>query len=107
MIGPETPSLVSQKTEKKTQQHEILEKSTNTMIPVSSAEGGIREKMKYRSTQTAAQAFNPDGINDPFVSQCIVRLVDKPQDTVWNEPSCSGSLYVKYSGLQNESQGES
>ena len=46
-------------------------------------------------------------INDPFVSQCTVRLVDKPQDTAGNGPSCSGSLYVRYSELRNESQGES
>ena len=46
-------------------------------------------------------------INDPFVSQCTVRLVDKPQDTARNGPSCSGNLYVRYSELRNESQGES
>ena len=46
-------------------------------------------------------------INDPFVSQCTVRLLDKPQDTAGNGPSCSGNLYVSYSELRNESQGES
>ena len=46
-------------------------------------------------------------INDAFVSQCTVRLVDKPQDTAGNGPSCSGNLYVTYSELRNESQGES
>ena len=46
-------------------------------------------------------------INDPFVSQCTDRLVDKPQDFAGNGPSCSGSLYVRYSELRNESQGES
>ena len=44
-------------------------------------------------------------INDPFVSQCTVRMVDKPQDTSGKGPSCS--LYVKHSDLRNESQGES
>ena len=46
-------------------------------------------------------------INDPFVSMCTVRLVDKPQDTVGNGPSCSGNLYDRYSELRNESQGNS
>ena len=46
-------------------------------------------------------------INDPFVSQCTVRLVDKPQDTVGNGPSSSGKLYVRYSEFRNESQGDS
>ena len=46
-------------------------------------------------------------INDPFVSQCTVRLVDKPQETTGNRPSCSCSLYVRYSELRNETQGES
>ena len=40
-------------------------------------------------------------INDPFVSQCTVRLVDKPQDTAGNGPSGGGSFYVKYSGFRN------
>ena len=40
------------------------------------------------------------------MSQCTVRLVDKPQDTA-SRASCSGSLYVRYSELRNESQGES
>ena len=44
-------------------------------------------------------------INDPFVSQCTVRLVDKPQNTASMRPSCSGSLYDKYSDLRNESEG--
>ena len=42
-----------------------------------------------------------------FVSQCTVRLVDKPQDTAGNAQSCSGNLYVMYSELRSESQGES
>ena len=46
-------------------------------------------------------------ISDPFVSQCTVRSVDKPQDTAGNGPSCSGSLYVRNSELRNESQCES
>ena len=46
-------------------------------------------------------------INDPLVSQCKVLWVDKPQDTAGSKPSCSGSLYVMYSELRNESQGES
>ena len=46
-------------------------------------------------------------INNPFVSQCTVRSVYKPQDTAGNGPSCSGSLYVRYSELREESQGES
>ena len=46
-------------------------------------------------------------INDPFASQCIVRVVDKPQNTAGNGPSCRGNLYVRYSRLSNESQGES
>ena len=46
-------------------------------------------------------------INDPFESQCRVRLVDKPQDTAGNGPSCSGILNVKYSDLKNESQDDS
>ena len=46
-------------------------------------------------------------IKDTFVAQCTVRLVDKPEDTAGNGPSCSGSLYVRYSELRNESQGES
>ena len=46
-------------------------------------------------------------INDPFVFQCTVRLVDKPQDTAGNGTSCRGILYVMYSELRNESQGES
>ena len=46
-------------------------------------------------------------INDPFVFQCTVRLVDKPQDTAGNGTSCRGNLYVMYSELRNESQGES
>ena len=45
-------------------------------------------------------------INDPFVSQCTVRSVDKPQDTAGMRPLCSDSLYVKYSDLRNESQGD-
>ena len=47
------------------------------------------------------------GLYDPFMSQCTVLLVDKPQDTTGNEPSGSDSLYVKYSDLRNESQNES
>ena len=46
-------------------------------------------------------------INDPLVSQCKVLWVDKPQDTAGSKPSYSGSLYVMYSELRNESQGES
>ena len=46
-------------------------------------------------------------INYAFVSQCTLRLVDKTQDTAGNGPSCSGNLYIRYSGLRNESQGES
>ena len=46
-------------------------------------------------------------IIDPFVSQFTVLLVDKLQDTAGNGPSCSGNLYVRYSELRNESQGES
>ena len=46
-------------------------------------------------------------MNDPFVFQCTVRLVDKPQDTTGKGPSGSGSLVVKYSDLRNESQGKS
>ena len=46
-------------------------------------------------------------INDPFVSQCTICLVDKPQDTAGNGPTCSGSLYGRFSELRNESQGES
>ena len=46
-------------------------------------------------------------IGNPFVSQCTVRLVNKLQDTAGNGPSCSGNLYVSYSELRNESQGES
>ena len=41
-------------------------------------------------------------LNDPYVSQCPVRLVDKPQDTAGNGPSCKGSLNVKYSELINK-----
>ena len=41
------------------------------------------------------------------MSQCIVCLVDKPQDTAGSEPSCRGSLYIRYSELRNESQHES
>ena len=46
-------------------------------------------------------------MNDAFESQCTVRLVCKPQDTAGNGPSCSGNLYVRYSELRDESQGES
>ena len=46
-------------------------------------------------------------INDPLMSQCTVRMVDRPQDTAGNGPSCSGNLYVRYSELRNESQGKS
>ena len=46
-------------------------------------------------------------IKDPFVSQCTVRLVDKPHGTAGNGPSCSGNLYVRYSDMRDESQGES
>ena len=46
-------------------------------------------------------------INDTFVSQFTVRLVYKPQDTAGIGSSCSGILYVRYSELRNESQGES
>ena len=47
-------------------------------------------------------------VNDPFVSQCTVCLVDKTQDTAGkNGPSCSGNLYVRYSELRNESQSDS
>ena len=45
-------------------------------------------------------------INDPFVSQCTVRLVIKTQ-AARNEPSGSGVLYVKHSDLRNDSQAES
>ena len=41
------------------------------------------------------------------MSQCTVRLLCKPQDTAENGPSCSGNLYVRYSELRNESEGES
>ena len=76
-----------------------------TMIHVSSAEGGFREKIKKsfnprRLHRDSMVCFEHAGsvnkgiiiINDPFVSQCMVRLVDKPQDTAGNVPSCSGSL---------------
>ena len=46
-------------------------------------------------------------INDPFVSKCTFRFVGKPQDTAGSGPSCCGTLYVMYSELRIESQGES
>ena len=46
-------------------------------------------------------------INDPFVSQCAVSLIDKPEDTAGKGPTCSDNLYNRYSELRNESQGES
>ena len=37
----------------------------------------------------------------------MICLVDKPQDTAGHEPSDSGSLYVKYLDLRNQSHAES
>ena len=65
--------------------------------------------------QTAAQGldnffFNVLGVSkkdiDPFVSQCTVRVVDRPQNFAGNGPSGSriGSLYVMHSDLRNESK---
>ena len=87
---------------------------------MSSAEGGIREKIKCRSTPDGCTGtrwsflimlgVSKKGLSSSatlFVSQCAVRLEDKPQNTAGNGQSCSGSLYVRYSELRNESQGES
>ena len=46
-------------------------------------------------------------INDNFLSQCTIRLVEKPQNTAVNGPSCSRSLNVKYLALRSMSQVES
>ena len=46
-------------------------------------------------------------INDPFVSQCTVHLVDKPQDFAVNELSGSGCSYIRNSDLRNKSYAES
>ena len=90
------------------------------MMLMSSAAGRIREKGSYPSTPDVCKGIlvfflEHAGsvkiriviINDPFVSQCTVRVIDNSHDTAGIGSSGSSNLYVKYSDLRNESQTES